>query len=72
MKALDSHEQPLNVGDWVVCSSTSSSGIYIGKIGTISAKKCQVIDLNGQRHSKDHDRVFLINHQIDKNPLILI
>lgn len=65
--------QEINVGDYVVCTSSSSStGMYVGKVTKTTEWKVQVTAMDGKKHQKSFDKVLVCTAQVDANPSLLI
>jgi len=69
----DFFKQEIKVGEWACCSSSSSStGMYIGKITKITASKVQITDTHGKNHQKSFSKVFIVSAQIETIPEMMI
>ena len=69
----DMFGQTINSGDYVCCTSSSTStGMYIGMVDKITLSKVQVTDTRGNRHQKDHKKVFVVTAQIENIPELMI
>ena len=65
--------QEIKVGEFACCSSSSAStGMYIGKVTKITTTKVQLTALNGGKHMKSFNKVFIVTAQIDTIPEMLI
>jgi len=72
-KKRDFLGQEINVGDFACCSSASAStGMYIGKVIKITDHKVQLTALDGKKHMKSFDKVFIVTKQIEEIPEMLI
>jgi len=73
MAKRDFFKQEINVGDWVCCSSTSSStGMYIGLVTKITDHKVQLTEPNGAKHMKSFSKVFVVTAQCESIPELMI
>lgn len=71
--ANDMFKQPIHIGDYVCCTSSSTStGMYIAKVDAVTAHKVQAIDRRGNRHQKSFNKVFVCTEQINSVPELMI
>lgn len=73
MSKFDFASQEIHVGDYVVCTSSSSkTGMYVGKVTNVTEHKVQITAVDGKKHQKSFDKVLVITHQVKENPAMLI